>query len=305
VARTWDLGIAQFPRRTRLVPITARASASQSTYLRNYIIRNEPSAPITIVDACIATLSKPSHFEPVLFRHRGAAYEYISGDPNFPNPIREWIADAYSLDKEAGVSCILSIGASESTIIRVPDKFESVEWKYYQESALGDGERTAREIALQLGHLDIYYRLRVTDSLTLGPNRFEIMSDIRFSARNYVNIPEFKAKVARCAESLKLRICTSTIEMLCKFLFQSDAIYADCHLDRSGGGKFTAPGLPPLSNHFVLRKEPWDRIVQTVIGEEDMEAQGQRILVISGLGGCGKTQLAIKFAKVFGSRYVP
>jgi hypothetical protein len=81
-------------------------------------------------------------------------------------------------------------------------------------------------------------------------------------------------------------------------------MYADC-LDRSGGGKFTAPGLPPLSNHFVLRKEPWDRIVRTIIGDEDMEAQGQRILVISGLGGCGKTQLAIKFAKVFGSRYVP
>jgi hypothetical protein len=149
--------------------------------------------------------------------------------PTFPNPIRDWIADAYSLDKEAGVSCILSIGSGESSVIRVSDKFESAEWKYYQESALGDGERTAREMALQLGHLDIYYRLRVTDGLTLDPNKSGFMSDIRSSARNYVIILEIKVKIARCAESLKLRICTSTIEMLCEFLFQPDAIYADCH----------------------------------------------------------------------------
>jgi hypothetical protein len=173
---------------------------------------------MTIVEACIATLSKPSHFEPVLFRNRGATYEYISGDPNFPNPIREWIADAYSLDKEAGVSCILNIGSGESSVIRVPDKFESAEWKYYQESTLGDGERTAREMALQLGHLDIYYRLRVTDGLTLDLNKSEFMPDIRSSARNYVIIPEVKAKIARCAESLKLRIFTSTIQMICKFI---------------------------------------------------------------------------------------
>jgi hypothetical protein len=217
VACTEDLDIANVSHQARLVPVTARASASQSTYLRNYTIRNEPSVPITIVEACIATLSKPSHFEPVPFRHRGATYEYISGDPNFPNPIREWIADAYSLDKEAGVSCILSIGSGESSVIRVPDRFESPEWKYYQESALGDGERTAREMALQLGHLDIYYRLRVTDGLPLDPNKSDTMSDIRSSARNYVIIPQVKAKIAGCAESLKLRICTSTIEMLCKF----------------------------------------------------------------------------------------
>jgi hypothetical protein len=218
VACTKDLHIANVSHRTRLVPVTVCASASQSTYLRNYTIRNEPTVPITIVEACIATLSKPSHFEPVLFRNRGAAYKYISGDLNFLNPIREWIADAYSLDKEAGVSCILGIGSGESSVIRVPENFESVEWKYYQESALGDGERTAREMALQLGHLDIYYRLRVRDSLTLDPKKSGFISGIWSSARNYLIIPEVKAKIVRCAESLKLRICTSTIEMLCKFI---------------------------------------------------------------------------------------
>ncbi|PVF92033.1 FabD/lysophospholipase-like protein [Serendipita vermifera] len=270
-----------------LVPITARASASQSTHLRNYTTRSQPAIPMTIVEACVATLSKPSHFEPVLFRHHGATYEYISGDPNFPNPIREWIADAYGLDKEAGISCILNIGSGESEIIRVPDSFDSIEWKYYQEKTLGDGERTAREMTLQLGHLGFYYRLSATDNFDIGDQANDVVSQILTNARTYLIDPKIKAKIQRCVESMELRLRTSTLEM----------IY------RSGGGKFTAPGLPPLSNHFVLRKEPWDKIVRTIMGEEDTEVQGQRILVISGLGGCGKTQLAIRFAKVFGNRF--
>jgi hypothetical protein len=201
------------------VPITARASASQSTRIRNYTIRDEPSLPITVVEACIATLSKPSHFESVLFRHHGATYEYISGDPNFPNPIREWIADAYNLDREAGVSCILSIGSGETDIIRVPDKFDSVEWKYYQDSALGDGERTAREMALQLGHLDLYCRLRPRDGLDFKNTSPELFSKIRSSAKNYLIDIQTKEKVERCIESMRLRLYTSTVEMLCRPIF--------------------------------------------------------------------------------------
>ncbi|PVF92232.1 FabD/lysophospholipase-like protein [Serendipita vermifera] len=269
------------------VPIIARASASQSTYLHNYTTRSQPAIPMTIVEACVATLSKPSHFEPVLFRHHGATYEYISGDPNFPNPTREWIADAYGLDKEAGISCILSIGCGESEVIRVPDRFESIEWKYYQERALGDGERTAQEMTLQLGHLGLYYRLSAVDNFDIGDKANNVLSQIRTNARTYLIDHKIKAKIQRCVESMELRLCTSTLEM----------IY------RSGGGKFTAPGLPPLSNHFVLRKEPWDKMVRTIMGDEDAEVQGQRILVISGLGGCGKTQLAIRFAKVFGNQF--
>ncbi|PVF95939.1 TPR-like protein [Serendipita vermifera] len=144
-------------------------------------------------------------------------------------------------------------------------------------------------MGLQLGHLGIYYRFRVADGLIFDPKDHNMYEKIKSSARNYIQEDGHGTRsiLRRSVESLQLRICGSTVE----------------RLYRSGGGQFTSPGLPPLSNHFVMRRDPWDRIINTIMGQGDGEAQGQRIVVISGLAGCGKTQLAIKFAKEFGSRF--
>ena len=58
-------------------------------------------------------------------------------------------------------------------------------------------------------------------------------------------------------------------------------------------GASVGAGLPPLSPFFISRDEPMSRIVSGILGHET----GLRIIVLSGLGGSGKTQLAIHFAK--------
>lgn len=50
-----------------------------------------------------------------------------------------------------------------------------------------------------------------------------------------------------------------------------------------------------------MRKEPWSRMVNELRPEKPMYCE-QLVMVISGMGGCGKTQLAIKFMKEFKSR---
>lgn len=46
-----------------------------------------------------------------------------------------------------------------------------------------------------------------------------------------------------------------------------------------------------------MRQVPWTKMTTKLIGE-GMD-QEQRILVLSGLGGCGKTQLVIRFIKEY------
>ena len=51
-----------------------------------------------------------------------------------------------------------------------------------------------------------------------------------------------------------------------------------------------------------MRKKPWDFINKTLLGPKNSEdADEPRILVVTGMGGCGKTQIMLKFMKVYES----
>ena len=54
-----------------------------------------------------------------------------------------------------------------------------------------------------------------------------------------------------------------------------------------------------------MRTEPWNFINRAMLGQRDSEdVDGNRMLVVTGMGGCGKTQLMLKFMKVHGAEYV-
>ena len=63
------------------------------------------------------------------------------------------------------------------------------------------------------------------------------------------------------------------------------------------------PALPPLTRTFVMRKEPWKFVENALLGLDSQEKRDeQRMLVVTGIGGCGKTQLMIKFLRVHSSK---
>ena len=45
-----------------------------------------------------------------------------------------------------------------------------------------------------------------------------------------------------------------------------------------------------------MRTKPWEFIEQKLLGVENQG--GSRMLVVTGMGGCGKTQLMLKFMQV-------
>jgi hypothetical protein len=51
-----------------------------------------------------------------------------------------------------------------------------------------------------------------------------------------------------------------------------------------------------------MRKGPWEFIERAMGLKTGEEREGQRILIITGIGGCGKTQLIVKFMKVHGDK---
>lgn len=50
-----------------------------------------------------------------------------------------------------------------------------------------------------------------------------------------------------------------------------------------------------------MRRQPMEDLVESLIGND--ASDGQRVVVLSGLGGNGKTQLVLKFAMDHEDRY--
>jgi DNA transposition AAA+ family ATPase len=44
-----------------------------------------------------------------------------------------------------------------------------------------------------------------------------------------------------------------------------------------------------------MRKEPWEFITNAMLGTADPKKRGGRMLVVTGMAGCGKTQIVLKF----------
>ncbi|KAG8798372.1 hypothetical protein FRC16_007375 [Serendipita sp. 398] len=143
----------------------------------------------------------------------------------------------------------------------------------------------ANEIAMQLGNLGFYFRLSVQQGLQIAKNLDIPLSTIASVTSEYLQDPEVTSKLEQCVTSLEFRLGLTTLEQL-KY---------------SGGGKVAHRSLPPITTNFVERHEPWSTMVKALIDSDSLDTQ--RILVISGLGGCGKSTLVTKFAAEYQSKF--
>jgi hypothetical protein len=58
--------------------------------------------------------------------------------------------------------------------------------------------------------------------------------------------------------------------------------------------KVVAKRAPAVSPYYVARDKEWNFIIHNLV---DSPAPGQKILSITGMGGCGKTQLVSYFLR--------
>ncbi|PVG02910.1 hypothetical protein CPB86DRAFT_859145 [Serendipita vermifera] len=299
-----------------------KSSVTSKILLRTYKIRTEPPSKISIVDACLATCASQL-FLPVIQSSGkpgagGGGREFVGAGLGASNPIREVILEAHSLFSGAdGVAAIISIGAGHPGTTSFPDPTspsfgssamgwwwgskkgmaDSQAWLKTLTNMINDCEETAREIKTQMGHLGLYWRFSVEQGLqqaAISDEDEEAGEWIMTQTRQYLESEDVVVALDACADALKTQLSLTTLEQL----------------QYSGGGQAVYKGLPALSRHFVMRDEPWKQIVEGILPNipysekaEPGPLSEQRIMVISGLGGCGKTQLVTKLAHEYRDKY--
>jgi len=76
-------------------------------------------------------------------------------------------------------------------------------------------------------------------------------------------------------------------------------MFTKVSLGHCGGGKVLPPPLPPLTRNYVERKLPMEFIEKAVFENDGTIKSGSKVIVVTGIGGCGKTQLIRRFIKKY------
>lgn len=272
-----------------LLPVLDRKNTSSPIILTNYVDRQGPPTNLTIAEAMLATCAIPPLFTPAKVIKDFSTIEYIAADLGLSNPTREIIEGAYNaFGGEMTVICLLSIGYGHRGVNVAPDNSYTSSRAIFLERIATESERTAQEIASQLGKLTLYHRFSVTYGMeTLEYQSWKDPQDVAAQTRNYLNDEETVNATSQCVSTLNEGIGFTTLEYL-KF---------------SGGEEVLPPELLELTPNYVERKIPTSFLESCVLDEHGDTKGGSKRVIITGIGGCGKTQLVRKFIEDHGDLF--
>ncbi|KAG8850659.1 hypothetical protein FRB91_008869 [Serendipita sp. 411] len=267
-----------------------RSSLTGKILFRTYDSRIAPPSSVTILDAALATCASQPEFLPVVIAEGdNVREEYLSAIMGAANPVHNVVTEAFHyFPTTTKVSSIVSFGCGYPSVVQLPtctskdERFEA----YTQISE--DCEKVAQKLQEEVSGLDIYFRLSVTQgvqrSVPLAYADGERDLIVSFTSE-YLQDPEIDTLLERCVDCVHLRRGVRSIE----------------YLAHRGGKLPTHKAIPALSTSFIAREEPYNELVRGVTGPSS--ASRQSIVVVSGMAGCGKTQLVVSFAHEHGTRF--
>ncbi|PVG01168.1 hypothetical protein CPB86DRAFT_795172 [Serendipita vermifera] len=269
---------------------TLEENMQAKVLFRTYRHSNNTTSNATVIEAMMATCAFVPYFEPVSIGTAFRRKSHITGPFSCLNPVREVMSEAYHSSPDPGgeyVAALVSLGAGHPGIVSAPKKYTANdEWVNTLRSILTDCEQTARNMHRQLGRLGLYHRLSVLHGLELW--RDEELLDPEFllaQAASCHQYPEAEEKIKNCVDSLQSGLGIASLEQL----------------SHSGTSIVAHKSLPAITPNFVMREEPWDKLMAVVT--EHVSSSIQKVVVVSGMAGYGKTQLCAKFAHHISSNF--
>ncbi|KAG8724686.1 hypothetical protein FRC09_015597 [Ceratobasidium sp. 395] len=239
--------------------------AGSPTCLRTYTTDASSLPDCTIVEAICSSFAVSGLFKPMDVAEPGGITSTYIGLSSF-NPMVQLLDEAARLFRDERLACVVSIGASQRQI------------------SANECERVAQEMLVRFmnrpGH---YFRLSVNQGMeNIKAIDWERRSEGTAHARTYLSVAENDAILAGIAHAvLKKNEGVPTMHLRGSIPEASSATH-------------TIKLCPPPSPLFVGRSDLLSRIGQCL-----GDVQGQHICVVHGLGGVGKTQVALNYAHIF------
>ncbi|KAF2726462.1 FabD/lysophospholipase-like protein, partial [Polyplosphaeria fusca] len=230
----------------------------------------------TIWEACRATSAASSFFDPVAIgRYKE---NFVDGATGANNPVREVWDQAQLLwgsgPLEGKLKCLVSIGTGLPSLKPFKDDVFNIGQTLI--AIATETEQTAerfRRERSQLASTGRYYRFNVTRGLEdIGLEEAKKVKEIAAATRRYIGTEDVYRQMQACADNIAAR----------KYFGKYRTI-------------FSLDGVPRVAR-FVDRPVEMAKL-EGVLLPQLRQSERQKIYILHGLGGIGKTQLAVDFLR--------
>lgn len=246
--------------------------------LRSYRVRGSPPLPCTILQAACACVSSIDTFLPATIGIDTEKVKLINALSGFANPGKELLQEAQrAFGDSAEIATILSIGAGKGDIWKMSALRDSLEMGDALKRIATNCEPVHEELYTRLRETGIYFRLNVEREST---SQVELTST-RVSA--YLQEGSVNEKVDEAIKSIYHR--------------PNGAYIRDINSVKVI--EVTLKPRPSLVQNFVGRQDILEAIHRVHISNRSDELRTPAMTVLSGIGGSGKSQIALKFALDF------
>ncbi|PVF91981.1 FabD/lysophospholipase-like protein [Serendipita vermifera] len=266
------------------------ASADDVSHCELFRTYRSPQSSIkcTLLEALCASLAIPPLFDPIPIGPRLRQQRFIGGALGFYNPTREMLKEAkVAFGEDQRVALILSLGSGIPPVMSL-DSSSSLSQgvEVLVQYMATDCERVARDMANQMIQVDAYIRLNVNKGLEqLRFDDWSCVSTIEGCIKAYLEAASVTRAVDAASEKITKRIGSITVG----------------RLTRSTRIKHMAKPVPSVSPYYVVRRDEWEVMTShLVVNPEDK----RKIFVITGMGGCGKTQMVAYFVEKHRKKWV-
>ncbi|KAF1913173.1 hypothetical protein BDU57DRAFT_504079 [Ampelomyces quisqualis] len=227
----------------------------------------------TIWEACRATSAAPSFFDSITIGRFGE--EFIDGATGANNPVREVWDQAQIVwgpaPLEGRVKCLVSIGTGVPSL--KPFKNDVLHMGKALLAIATDTEESAERFRRERSLLDStqrYYRFNVLRGLEeIGLQETKKIDEMAAATRRYISSQEVRMQMQACAGNIAGREYFGEYQTV----FRLDGV--------------------PRTRQFIDRQAEMAEIERHLMPGHN---ERQKIHVLRGLGGIGKTQLAVEFA---------
>ncbi|PVF91275.1 FabD/lysophospholipase-like protein [Serendipita vermifera] len=276
-----DVGLQN--ERALLVVRTAASTSPQ--WLSTYPSR-QSHIECSVVDALSASIAIPTLFDPVSIGLDFAALELSGAHLAFNNPTRELLKEAQRVyGDERQLSVILSLGSGKSKDSSLGESNQTNAIDGLLKKLIGNSEATERDLAYQLYDVGAYIRLNVDHGLEcIQLHEWSRLSLVLAQSQDYLVSPSI----------------TKLVDNIISGLIERQGVMTLNQLTRTTRIKRQAKAPPAVSPFFVVRKEEWTIMEQKLLGPR---MKGLNVFVISGMGGCGKTQMVSYFVQEYHNRF--